>query len=68
MERSLGALPEQFGSTPFELLSVELIRRGARRDDNFAPSEAARIDRESARSQEDEGNRDRYRKEAGDPK
>ena len=45
----------------------ELIPRRARRDDDFTPSEQARVNRECARSQEDEGDRDRHRKEAGDP-
>jgi hypothetical protein len=67
-ERSLGTSPEQFGNNPFEVLSIrELIRRGAGWDDDFAPSEPAGVNGECARSQKDEGNRNRHRKEAGDP-
>src|SRR5271156_4653502 len=45
----------------------KLIRSGARRDDDFAPSEPACVNGECARSQEDEGDRDRNREEAGNP-
>ena len=52
---------------PVGLRQPELIRRRAGRDDDFASTEPARVNGVCSRSQEDERDRDRHRKEAGDP-